>query len=47
MKRREWEPVTSARLIGFAVGFGVFLLFVLHSEPGFVFLLDDANLLFH
>jgi p-aminobenzoyl-glutamate transporter AbgT len=47
MERREWEPVTRARLIGFAVGFGVFLFFVLRSEPGFVFLLDHANLLFH
>jgi hypothetical protein len=47
MERREWEPVTRTRLIGFAVGFGVFLLFVFRSEPGFVFLLDHANLLFH
>ena len=47
MERRNWEPVTGAGLIGFAVGFGVFLLLLLRSEPGFVFLLDHANLLFH
>jgi len=47
MERREWEPVTGARLIGFGVGFGLFLLLILRSEPGFVFLLDHANLLFH
>jgi hypothetical protein len=47
MEQREWEPVTGPKLLGFALGFGVFLLFVLRSEPGFVFLLDHANLLFH
>ena len=47
MAQREWEPVTGARLVGFGVGFGLFLLLLLRSEPGFVFLLDHANLLFH
>jgi len=47
MERREWEPVTGTKLIGFAVGFGLLLLLILRSEPGFVFLLDHANLLFH
>ena len=47
MERVEWEPITKAKLAGFAVGFGVFLLFVVKSEPGFIFLLDHANLLFH
>ena len=47
MEQREWEPITRASLIGFAVGVGVFLLLILRSEPGFVFLLDHANLLFH
>ena len=47
MEQREWEPITGPKLLGFALGFGVFLLFVLRSEPGFVFLLDHANLLFH
>jgi len=47
MAQREWEPVTGARLAAFAVGYGSFLLLVFHSEAGFVFLLDHANLLFH
>ena len=47
MEQREWEPVTGARLIGFAVGLGLLLLFIFRSEPGFVLLLDHANLLFH
>ena len=47
MERREWEPVTGVRLIGFALGVGVLLLLIFRSEPGFVFLLDHANLLFH
>jgi hypothetical protein len=47
MEQREWEPVTGARLIGFGVGFGLLLLLIFRSEPGFVFLLDHANLLFH
>jgi hypothetical protein len=47
MEQREWEPVTGARLIAFGVGMGLFLLLVFRSEPGFVFALDHANLLFH
>ncbi len=47
MSRREWEPVPPAKLAGFAVGFGLFLLLLFRSEPGFIFLLDHANLLFH
>src|SRR5262245_34682960 len=43
----EWEPVTRARLVGFALGFAAFLLILWRSEPGFMFLLDHANLLFH
>ena len=39
--------MTTKRLLGFTAGMGVFLLLVLKSEPGFVFLLDHANLLFH
>ena len=46
MEQHEWEPLTKAKLVGFAVGVGLFLLLVLRSEPGFVFLLDHANLLF-
>ena len=47
MEHHQWEPVTKGKLLGFAVGFGLFLLLVLRSEPGFVFALDHANLLFH
>ena len=47
MEQHEWEPLTRAKLIGFVAGVGLFLLLVLRSEPGFVFLLDHPNLLFH
>ena len=47
MERREWQPITGARLIGFAAGLGIFLLLLFRSEQGFVFVLDHANLLFH
>jgi hypothetical protein len=47
MEQREWQPVTAPRLIGFALGLAVLVLLILRSEPGFVFLLDHANLLFH
>lgn len=45
--QRKWEPVTRDKLLGFGLGVGLFLLLVFRSEPGFVFLLDHANLLFH
>jgi hypothetical protein len=47
MSRNEWEPLSNGKLIGFATGFAVFLFALFRSEPGFVFLLDHANLLFH
>ncbi len=47
MDQQEWEPVTKPKLAGFVVGFGLFLLLLLGSEPGFVFIIDHANLLFH
>lgn len=34
-------------LAAFAMGMGAFLLLVFLSEPGFVFIVDHANLLFH
>lgn len=34
-------------IIGFGIGFAAFLVLVFASEPGFVFILDHANLLFH
>ena len=45
--KQEWEPVTATRLLGFGVGMCVFFWLVYRSEPGFIFLLDHANLLFH
>ncbi|HWX20070.1 MAG TPA: hypothetical protein VN578_09205 [Candidatus Binatia bacterium] len=47
MLEREWEPVTGTKLAGFAIGLGLFLLLLFSCEPGFVLLLDHANLLFH
>ena len=47
MGNREWDVVTTGRLIGFGTGAGLFALLVLVSEPGFVFLIDHANLMFH
>ena len=47
MRNGEWQAVTTGRLIGFAIGAGLFGLLVLVSENGFVFLIDHANLLFH
>jgi len=44
---KEWADVTTSKLIGFAIGTGLFVLLVLVSESGFVFLIDHANLLFH
>ncbi|MDB6108403.1 MAG: hypothetical protein JWR69_153 [Pedosphaera sp.] len=47
MDSKKWSPVTTRMLIGFVIGCGVFLLLVFKSEPGFVFLIDHANLPFH
>jgi len=43
----RWSEVPTKKLIGFLVGIAVFAWLVLKSEPGFVFGLDHANLLFH
>jgi hypothetical protein len=47
MEQYEWEPVTNRTLGGFGAGLGLFLIALFFSEPGFVFILDHANLLFH
>ena len=44
---RHWNRVSSQQFIGFLAGFGLFALLVSNSEPGFVFCLGHANLLFH
>lgn len=47
MPQHAWEPVTPRKLAGFGLGLGVFLLLLLASEPGFIFLIDHANTPFH
>ena len=47
MNRTEWDILTKPKLIGFLIGAVLFFLLVILSEPGFVFVLDHANLLFH
>jgi hypothetical protein len=47
LQLQPWKQVTNRRLAGFGIGMVLFLLLVLKSEPGFVFLVDHANLLFH
>jgi len=47
MPGREWEPVTWTKLAGFVAGLGIFLFLLWRSEPGFIPILDHANLLFH
>jgi len=47
MPATDWETITRAKLAGFILGLGLFFLVLFRCEPGFVFLLDHANLLFH
>ena len=47
MDRIVWKPVTTKKLAAFALGCGVFGLMLWKSEPGYIFFIDDANLLFH
>ncbi|MCO5053237.1 MAG: hypothetical protein M9920_13140 [Verrucomicrobiae bacterium] len=47
MAAKPWSIVTLGRLVGFGIGLGLFFLLIFFSEPGFVFLVDHANLLFH
>ncbi len=47
MRQEEWDLVTRARLLAFVIGAGLFFALIHCSEPGFVFRLDHANLLFH
>jgi hypothetical protein len=39
--------VPTRKLIAFLIGIAIFALLIFTSEPGFVFALDSANLLFH
>lgn len=47
MNEERWQKITPLESIGFGTGIALFLVLILASEPGFVFLLDHANLLFH
>jgi hypothetical protein len=42
-----WKSVTLTQFAGFGFGMAVFCTLVFLSEPGFIFLIDHANLLFH
>ena len=47
MAESHWEKITGAQLAAFGLGLAAFAALLFASEPGFVFGLDDANLLFH
>ncbi|MEK7674935.1 MAG: hypothetical protein AAB676_03750 [Verrucomicrobiota bacterium] len=47
MSNKDWQPISMGKLIVFLVGASFFFFLVLKSEPGFVFVIDHANLLFH
>jgi hypothetical protein len=47
MPTKDWERVTGSKLLEFAGGAVLFFMLVGLSKPGFVFLVDHANLLFH
>src|SRR2546428_3050937 len=44
---KEWERVGTAQYVLFGVGFTGFLGLLFASEPGFIWIIDHANLLFH
>ncbi|MDB6131002.1 MAG: hypothetical protein JWM04_2109 [Verrucomicrobiales bacterium] len=43
----RWELISRQKVVLFLCGFLGFLLLIFRSEPGFVFMVDHANLLFH
>jgi len=47
MFRKEWDQIPKTHYALFGGGFLLFIAVVLSSEPGFVFVIDHANLLFH
>ena len=47
MNEQRWNPASIPELLGFGAGMGLFLLLLFRSDPGFVVLIDHANLLFH
>ena len=47
MWHQSFDNVTKIQLIAFLSAVGLFFMILVVSEPGFAFLLDHANLLFH
>ncbi len=47
MNESRWDKVSGWQLTGLVLGLAVFLGVLVASEPGFIFGLDHANLLFH
>lgn len=47
MEKRQWETISMRALAGFVGGLALFLVLLFQSPPGFVLVLDHANLLFH
>jgi hypothetical protein len=47
MEQKEWEVVNGTKTLAFAIGAGLFFALLFCSEPGFIFIVDHANLLFH
>ena len=47
MDQSEWDKVTGTKLLAFFIGVGLFSVLLFGSEPGFILIIDHANLLFH
>ena len=47
MEPAHWQKINGLSFAGFVVGIVVFLVLLFACEPGFIFGLDHANLLFH
>ena len=44
---KEWEPISKAKCLLFGAGSAAFVALLFKSEPGFIPIIDHANLLFH
>ena len=44
---KQWERIGTAQYVLFGAGFAGFLGLLFASEPGFIWIIDHANLLFH
>jgi hypothetical protein len=43
----RWSEITSSQITGFILGVAALAALIVTSEAGFVFIIDNANLLFH